>query len=98
MIRLLVSGIARTFAEPPSRDTAATASTGPIPLSDAQLDQVTGAGQPEVVGQGIETAVEPSGGSVRANKSGLGTAFNAYNPKTSLCCAGGGTTIEFRED
>jgi hypothetical protein len=42
MISLLVSGIARTFAEPPSSDTAATASTGPIPLSDAQTDQVSG--------------------------------------------------------
>ena len=42
MIRLLVSGIARTFAGPPSPDTAATASTGPITLSDAQTDQVSG--------------------------------------------------------
>jgi hypothetical protein len=44
MIRLLVSGIARTFAEAPSRDTAAPVSTGPIPLSDAQIDQVSGGG------------------------------------------------------
>jgi hypothetical protein len=42
MIRLLVSGIAHTFAEPPVRDTDAPASTGPIPLSDAQMDQVSG--------------------------------------------------------
>jgi hypothetical protein len=35
--------------EPSSRDTAAPASTGPIPLSDAQLDQVSGGGPTQLL-------------------------------------------------
>jgi hypothetical protein len=43
MIRPLVSGIAAlTVAVPPSRDTDTPALTGPIPLTDAEIDQIAG--------------------------------------------------------
>jgi hypothetical protein len=62
MIRLLVSGIAAlTVAEPPSSATAAPASTGPIPLSDAQIDQVSGGSAGQLFSTNIvHTVVTPT--------------------------------------
>lgn len=74
MIRLLVSGIARVFAEPPVRDTDAPASTGPITLSDAQTDQVSGG----AFGQVLTTAVgDPARPDIRIG-------FNISNVATAL--------------
>ena len=43
--------------EPPSRDTAVPVSTGPIPLSDAQIDQVSGGSSGQSFTDTVHTAV-----------------------------------------